>query len=160
MQKRFGDGKKELNKTICLYYGVPGHGKGTVDAMSSWGAKNPTKKAILRDNHTFSSAEQIQEFLASLFDHDKLKRYYLVGKDSVKSARSEKKTCPIKGVLDKRMLSIWAGGSIQAKKHLCSCSSCAVGKLINCEIEPGTLVVKSDLIQVETAETKDTSRSQ
>ena len=41
---------KKYNKTIILYYGVSGHGKGLVDSMSSFGVKGPLPKSIITEN--------------------------------------------------------------------------------------------------------------
>ena len=38
------------NKTIILYYGVSGHGKGLVDSMSSFRVKGPLRKSIITEN--------------------------------------------------------------------------------------------------------------
>ena len=40
-------------KIIITYFGVPGHGKGLVDAMSSFGVKTPIKNHILRNDVFF-----------------------------------------------------------------------------------------------------------
>ena len=41
---------KKYNKTIILYYGVSGHGKGLVDSMSCFGIKGPLQKSIIAEN--------------------------------------------------------------------------------------------------------------
>ena len=38
---------KKYIKTIILYYGVSGHGKGLVDSMSCFGIKGPLQKSII-----------------------------------------------------------------------------------------------------------------
>ena len=38
---------KKYSKTILLYYGISGHGKGLVDSMSSFGVKGPLRKSII-----------------------------------------------------------------------------------------------------------------
>ena len=50
-------------KTVILYYGVAGHGKGTVDAMSGFGVKDPIRKAIVQEDLFFNSAEAIYHYL-------------------------------------------------------------------------------------------------
>ena len=37
----------EQNIIVCWFYGEPGHGKGTIDAMSSFGCKTPMRKEIV-----------------------------------------------------------------------------------------------------------------
>ena len=41
---------KEKNKTIIVYYGAAGHGKGLVDAMSAFGVKTPLKRAVIEQD--------------------------------------------------------------------------------------------------------------
>ena len=50
-------------KTVIVYYGVSGHGKGLVDAMSGFGVKQPVRKAIIQKDWFFNSAEDIYHFL-------------------------------------------------------------------------------------------------
>ena len=40
---------KKYNKTIVLYYGVSGCGKGLVDSVSSFGVKGPFPKSIITE---------------------------------------------------------------------------------------------------------------
>ena len=47
---------QSLNKTIIIYFGVSGHGKGLVDAMSGFGMKNPLRKAMITNNAYFQAA--------------------------------------------------------------------------------------------------------
>ena len=51
------------NKTIILYYGVSGHGKGLVDSMSSFGVKGPLLKSIIIDKIFVNDVEQVKEHL-------------------------------------------------------------------------------------------------
>ena len=45
----------DLGKIVISYYGASGHGKGLVDAMSGFGAKEPIRKAVYRKNLTTRS---------------------------------------------------------------------------------------------------------
>ena len=86
-----------MNRTIILYYGTPGHGKGLVDSMSSFGVKNPLRRAVYSDNFMFNSAQDIVNFLLSKFKNDDTKNYYHI---DIKPAeeKSEDKSClKIKG---------------------------------------------------------------
>lgn len=38
---------KETKKTVIVYYGVSGHGRGLLDSMGSFGVKEPIKKRIV-----------------------------------------------------------------------------------------------------------------
>ena len=56
----------KLDKTFIVYYGVSGHGKGLVDAMSGFGVKTPVKNAIVNEDFFFNNTEKLQEYLISL----------------------------------------------------------------------------------------------
>ena len=51
------------NKTIILYYGVSGHGKGLVDSMSIFGVKGSLPKSIFTENFFLNHVEQVKEHL-------------------------------------------------------------------------------------------------
>ena len=53
----------KLNRSAIVYYGVLGHGKDLVDAMSAFGVKGPIKKAVLREDFSYHKALDIQEYL-------------------------------------------------------------------------------------------------
>ena len=48
-------------KTVLVYFGVSGHGKGLVDAMSGFGVKQPLRLAIIQQDIFFQSAEKGNE---------------------------------------------------------------------------------------------------
>ena len=50
---------KEISKTVIIYYGVSGHAKGLVDAMSSFGVKWSLWKEIITFNFNYSNVSDI-----------------------------------------------------------------------------------------------------
>ena len=50
---------KEIGKPILLYFGVNGHGRGLVDAMSGFGLKTPLRAAIVTDDFYFLNDEDL-----------------------------------------------------------------------------------------------------
>ena len=59
----------KLDKTIIVYYGVNGHGKGTLDAMSGFGVKSVVRRAIVTHDFFYSSAEDFFVFLKKEMAH-------------------------------------------------------------------------------------------
>ena len=51
-----------LGKTFIIYFGVSGHGKGLVDAMSRFGVKTLMRKAIVTDNYFSIQQNNLQSF--------------------------------------------------------------------------------------------------
>ena len=49
----------ETKKPVMIYYGVPGHGKGLVDAMSGFGVKSPLRHLIQTEDYYYKSAESV-----------------------------------------------------------------------------------------------------
>ena len=53
---------KDSQKTIIVYYGVAGHGKGLVDAASRFGVKDPIREAIILEDWYFNSSMDMVRF--------------------------------------------------------------------------------------------------
>ena len=60
------------DKVVNVYYGVAGHGKCIVDAMSSFGAKDLPRKEIVRNDFWYSSSLDIYNLLV----HKKSMTYF------------------------------------------------------------------------------------
>ena len=71
---------REQKKVVIVYYGVPGHGKGLVDAMSPFGAKGLLRHAVVVDNFNYSCARDIEEMLTNKFVSDQTKQYFTIDK--------------------------------------------------------------------------------
>ena len=80
---------KKHNIDIYWFYGAAGHGRGLVDAMSSFGCKGPLRKYIITDNKFFNDANEIFNYLDKHFEFDESKMYYLI--DEEENAKIRKK---------------------------------------------------------------------
>ena len=110
---------KDLGKIIILYYGAAGHGKGLVDAMSGFGLKDPLRKAIIRENFFYNSAEDIFEFIVPKKESD-TKKYFLVDKDMLNEKRENNtEEFPIKDQDMMHMIAIKPDGAVELKKNMC-----------------------------------------
>ena len=66
-------------KRFCiLYYGVNGHGRGLVDAMSGFGVKSPLRREIVTDDFMFYKAAELEVFLKNRFKDDLSKLYVTI----------------------------------------------------------------------------------
>ena len=61
---------KETSKTVIVHYGVLGHAKGLVDAMSGFGVKGPLQREVITSNLNYSNASDIHQFLTNKFHAD------------------------------------------------------------------------------------------
>ena len=128
---------KETSKTVVVYYGVSGHGKGLVDAMSGFGVKGPLRREVITSNFNYSNASDIHQFLSSKFHNDDKKHYYYLESEKIKQERENKIPLPISKCREKHMISFFPDGSIQAKVNICSCPECLKGKFVKCLFEAG-----------------------
>ena len=75
---------------ILWFYGVPGHGRRLVDAMSSFGCKGPLQRAIL-DEIYFNTASEMYNFLSKYFETDNTKSYFLIEEEETTLIRRKGK---------------------------------------------------------------------
>ena len=69
---------KELGIKVVWFYGEPGHGRGLVDAMSSFGCKQQLRHEIITNDSWFQNAEEMVRFLQQYFLDDESKEHHLV----------------------------------------------------------------------------------
>ena len=81
----------EYNINVVWFYGEPGHGRGLVDAMSSFGCKQQLRHEIVLNDTWFSNAEQMVEFLSSFLSSDKSTEYHHVDAAETAKVRSTKR---------------------------------------------------------------------
>ena len=122
-----------------MYYSVSGHGKGLVNAMRGFGVKGPIKRAVVTKNFSFTTTEDIYNYLYNLFEIDEQKEHYLVTPETIHSKRSNDKL-KIDGCIPLHMFCYSPDGSIQLKPRICSCCMCKVGKFTECNDERGVII--------------------
>ena len=128
-------------KVIIVYYGISGHGKGLVDAMSSFGVKATLQKAIVQKDFFFNEASDIKTYLQTEMVDSTNKHYYEIEEDSLVERRSnDNEQLKIDNCMKKHMFAYFPDGTIQVKENLCSCKDCIEGKFTNCKIEKGVLI--------------------
>ena len=102
-----------------VYYGVSGHGKGLVDAMSSFGAKGPLRKAIVQKDFFFNSASDIQNYLLNELADIPNTHYFEVDREKLDERRvSDTEQLPIKHCIKQHMFAYFPDGSIQVKENV------------------------------------------
>ena len=131
------------DKTIIVYYGPSGHGKGLVDVMSAFGAKTLLRRAVVAEDIDYHSAADIQNFLSQKFEQDDQKHYFTIETDTTAKLRENKDTFKIKDRQQQHMIAYFPSGEIQCKVNMCSCEKCLVGKFVNCPYQKGIVVTGS-----------------
>ena len=116
-----------LSKPVICYFGVNGHGRGLVDAMSGFGVKSVVRCAIVTQDFWYETPDDLIPFLRKS-KADKDNRYYhCIDKDYLRLNRQPKEDSDIlliKGCLKSRMISFLPDGTHQLKRHICSCEQC------------------------------------
>ena len=128
----------KMNKRMITFYGTSGHGKGLVDAMSSFGVKAPIRRAVLTEDFSYRNAQDIYDYLIKLFQHDSKKTLQCYRKNEIESEKIEG-SYKIDKCRSLHMISYFPDGSIQTKQHLCSCFECIVGHFASCVSHPGII---------------------
>ena len=80
---------KDTNINVYWFYGAPGHGRGLIDAMLSFGCKQPLKRVILGEDRWFPTALSMVEYLKGFFENkgDSTKQHYHVDEAVTASKR-------------------------------------------------------------------------
>ena len=93
-----------------IYYGVSGHGKGIVDAMSSFGVKEPLRKEIVQKDFWHTSSKDIFNFLSKEKANEKMMYYHLPNEE----LEERRKNCgkfPIDGCRKLHMIAFFPNGA-------------------------------------------------
>ena len=146
---------REENKKVLLYYGVAGHGKGLVDAMSSFGVKAPLLNAVITGDFYYSCAQDIFDFLVILFEKDEKKNYFLLSPETIMTNEITEDPLIIKDCMKKHMICFYPNGTIQTKVNVCSCRFCFEGDFLSCATEKGKILTNDGDIPSDDEELSD-----
>ena len=126
-----------LLKDIRLFYGPSSHGKGLVDAMSSFGVKN-----ILRyEDFYWSSAQELYDYFNHSIDEKKVYRLVTAGEMEALPPRIE---LPLTNCLKQHMIMFRKDGSVVRRREICDCDSCLDGNFESCEYNDDIEVYEND----------------
>ena len=117
---------ESVQKTVIVYYGVKGHGKGLVDAMSGFGVKTPLKRAIITEDFFFNKSVHLNRYLQEINVSENRKYYHL----NPMSRDTQRQELKIKDCQKQLMMAFFYDGSIQIKENLCSCNACLLGNFV------------------------------
>ena len=75
---------------IVWFYGEPGHGRGLVDAMSSFGCKQKLREEIVKYNNFFNTAEEMVKFLNDYFRNGNTKKHLISASENAELRKMKK----------------------------------------------------------------------
>ena len=121
----------ESGLRVIRTYGAAGHGKGVIDAMSSFGAKNILRYDIITRDVFFNDSEAIVDYLAK----NKPEFCYTnVPASEVVTKRLNMDTpLEIKDCNKQHMMVYQKRKAVVMKEYLCDCDPCRQFDLDNCE---------------------------
>ena len=129
--------------------------RGLVDGMSSFGVKGPIRRLIITDNFFYTTAADL---VAKLLIHMNNANYYYktVDSSSFRRLRKNREELVIAGCRKTRMLSFFPNGSVQKKRHMCSCESCLQGEFEECVLDAGdSKVIYEDGVDESDSDSED-----
>ena len=132
---------------VILYYGVEGHGKGLVDAMGSFGVKQPIRQEIIRTDFWYRKASDLVSFLRMKYIDDPSKIYKEVDQLDLLSKQNDHfglGECKIPGMVKMRMISFFPDGTIKGANDYCSCQNCLAGHFNKCDRCDGCIIIDNE----------------
>ena len=135
---KFAELAAERGVPVVWCYGVSGHGKGLVNAMSGFGVKSPLRKAVVTEDVFYDNANDILTYLNSQFSKDSTKMHYEINSEEINSVTSS--AVIIKDVRKQHIIAFYPEGKINVKENICSCYKCLHGDPLNYQFEPGQQV--------------------
>ena len=127
----------KFNVTIGRIYGAAGHGKGLIDAMSSFGVKGILRRDIIGNDEWFSNSDEICDYLS--MRGDPRMSYTSIEPKQLDQKRSERKGLVINGCMVQHMLLFKPNcNGVVAKEYLCDCIMCLALSFDNCENKEDT----------------------
>ena len=81
----------EISKLIIAFYSTSGHGKGLVNAMSSFSVKYPIRMTVLLKYFGYGTSEDIFNYLKTIDLNDQQKKYCVITQDETDIQRKNLK---------------------------------------------------------------------
>lgn len=126
----------EYDIKLFKAWGAPGHGRGLVDSMSSFGCKSPLREAIVTQDKWFPTADSMAEFLKEKFE-DKIQYLFrVISKEQVRDHRQKcRKTMKVPGSSSIYMMEFRKEESPIVMEKFCNCENCIAFNFESCSHE-------------------------
>ena len=103
---------------VVWFYGEPGHGKGLVDAMSSFGCKSPLRQMVINHDKWYDTAAEMKMALEEDFKNGSGNTYRVVEADKLKIERRRRKESKIPGCKKMHLICVDVNGLFTTKNVL------------------------------------------
>ena len=143
------------NVRIVRLFGAAGHGKGLVDAMSSFCVKAILRRDIISKNDWFSTSQEIVDHLQFRGKHDMY--YKTIHPEPLDEARQNAEERKIDQCMKMHLFVFKPKETkVYMKEYLCDCTSCLEFSFESCEkTESDTGVVEGKRRKTSTTATKE-----
>ena len=111
----------DFNLRIIRTYGAAGHGKGVIDAMSSFGSKNILRQDIVTLNVFSNSSEIIVDYLAKKKPQFSFTNVP-AGKVALQRFKLKQDPLEIEDCMKQHLFIFEKGKDVLLKEHLCICA--------------------------------------
>ena len=148
----------KYNSIIIRVYGAAGHGRGLIDAMSSFGVKGILRRSIIGKDIFFADSNEIKEYLESIGDERML--YRVVDETELYPAKQHLVENQIKiKPCQKMHLFVYEPGKEKpiVREYLCSCDMCLDMKFEECinNLEAANINVETEELHDDIEVTED-----
>ena len=132
---------KIFSKKVIIYYGVSGHGKGLVDAISGLGVKGPLRKVWCEDFSYFCA--DITKYLVAKFVDDDTKHHVHLKSCKIRKNRDNKNFLTINWCMQLDVIWFSPNGNVNAKANLWSCDACIECKFFESLVEKELYLIEN-----------------
>ena len=112
----------DFNQRIIRTYGVPGHGKVVIDAMSSFGVKNILRYNIITQDVLFNDSDSIVNYLAT--KNPDYSYTHFPALEVVTNRNAPHTPKEIKDCMKQHMMLFQSNKDVILKEYLCECNPC------------------------------------
>ena len=112
----------EFNLRIIRTYGAAGHGKGVIDAISSFGVKNILRKDIVTHDVIFNTSEDVTNYLS--IKKPQFSYTHITPECLANKRHASNETIPLKQCMKQHMIIFVSHGDITMQEYLCDCTLC------------------------------------
>ena len=143
-------------KDHIIYYGAAGHGRGLVDAMSSFGVKSPLRKEIINNDYYYwSSSSDLVDLFKSKSMGDRM-HYSSITREEIES-QNKPEELKLKNSTKMHCIVFHHDVSVEMQRDICECDECFDGNLSRCLYkESGTEFLCDKSVFEDDVEDEDT----
>ena len=100
---------------VVWFYGEPGHGRGLVDAMSSFGCKRALRQMIVKEDKWFETSNEMKYVLENHFKENATKLFRVINPQDLIDKRKDLKSNKLEGCRKMHMIEVDQDGDFTTR---------------------------------------------